>query len=277
MSQWESTIVPPTWKRFSRRYDEFWTANYYGAAAMERSGISPKKIHVMEHGVDSSIWTPTLRGHSNKIRFLHIDSDNPRKRSDLVLEAFKKAFGDNPDYELTLKYSLVNAKNTDTFPKSSVDWSRQDILEHHGEWYRNVRRIRELTTTEDLVKLYHFHDVLVYPSEGEGFGLIPLQALATGMPTISTGIWPSYEKYINGNIIDSKFGKSTYIERFPGDCIIPDLDSTVELMKSVANNIEKQSELFYSRVPEIQEEYSWENKVVPVIKKLYRRVPDKFN
>lgn len=277
MSQWESTLAPERWARYAKRYDEFWTANYWGAQGLINAGIPEKKVYVVEHGIDSSIWTPAKRGTRNKIRFLHIDSDNPRKRSDLALKAFKNAFGDNPDYELTLKYSLVNAHHQVTYnAHNDLDWSRPDVLEHGGDWYKNVRAIKSLINIDDLVKLYHFHDVLIYPSEGEGFGLIPLQAIVTGMPVISTGRWPSYEKYLQNNIIDSKLGPSTYIKRFSGDCVIPDLDSTTDLLKQVADNISSQSNLFYSQVPDIQQEYSWQNKVEPAILELYQRIPKKF-
>jgi hypothetical protein len=71
-------------------------------------------------------------------------------------------------------------------------------------------------------------------------------------------------------------GPSTHIKYFSGECVIPNLDSTVEWMKFVADNIQSQSKMFYARVPEIQKEYNWENKVVPVINELYSRVPNKF-
>jgi glycosyltransferase involved in cell wall biosynthesis len=272
MTQWESTLAPASWKKFAENYNEFWTANQFGANAIIRSGVPANKVFVYEHGIDGSIWTPKLRGQNDKVRFLHVDSDNPRKRSDLALWAFKKAFGDNPNYELTLKYSLKKNKYYDTFDNSKVDWNDPVIMEKHGRWDNNVRYIEEITSTEDLVKIYHYHDVLVYPSEGEGFGFIPLQALATGMPVISTGVWASYEKYFNGNTIDSNLGPSTFMNHYPGKCVIPIPRSTVELMKKVANNIDEQCKLFYNRAPEVIEEYSWENKTKPVIEALYKRV-----
>lgn len=272
MTQWESTVAPPSWKRFAENYNEFWTANPFGAKAIIKSGIPAEKVFVYEHGIDSSLWTPKLRGQNEKIRFLHVDSDNPRKRSDLALWAFKRAFGDNPNYELTLKYSLKKTKYYDTFDQSKVDWSNPEIMEKHGRWDGNVRHIEEITSTDDLVKIYHYHDVLIYPSEGEGFGFIPLQALATGMPVISTGIWPSYEKYFNGNVIDSNFGQSTFMGHYPGKCIIPIPRSAVDVMKRVAKDIDAQSKLFYDRASEVAEEYSWENKTKPVIEALYARV-----
>jgi glycosyltransferase involved in cell wall biosynthesis len=276
MTQWESTIAPPAWRVFAQRYNEFWTANPWGAKAIVAAGVPQHKVHVFEHGIDSSVWTPHMRGQGNKIRFLHVDSDNPRKRSDHVIDAFKKAFGDDPNYELTLKYSLKKTKYYDTFEKSKVNWNDPNIMENHGRWNGNIRRIEEITTTEDLVAIYHFHDVLVYPSEGEGFGFIPLQAIVTGMPTISTGRWPSYEQYLNGNIIESDLGKSTFMNHYPGKCVIPQLDSTVHLLRETAANIKQQSELFFNRVPEVAEEYSWANKTIPVIADLYERIGDGY-
>jgi hypothetical protein len=271
MTQWESTIAPASWKDCAKNYNEFWTANPFGAEAIIRSGVPAEKVFVYEHGIDSQVWTPKLRGQNNKIRFLHVDSDSPRKRSDLALWAFKKAFGDDPNYELTLKYSLKKTKYSDTFKNSTVDWSDPKVMKEQGRWEKNVRHIEEITSTDDLVKIYHYHDILIYPSEGEGFGFIPLQALATGMPVISTGIWASYEKYFNGNIIDSDFGKSTFMKHYPGKCIIPVPMSVSRLMSKVAMNMDAQAKLFYDRVPEVTEEYSWENKTRPVMEALYKR------
>lgn len=252
MTQWESTRIPDSWVGHAKRYNEWWTANEFGRQAFIRSGVPEEKMHVFEHGVDSQIWTPRLRGTRDRVRFLHIDSGSPRKRADIAKLAFIKAFGSSLDYEITFKHSHGAA--------SSVDWNDMDILSEHGLWETaNIRHINENMSLHDLVKLYHFHDVLIYPSEGEGFGMIPLQALATGMPVISTGIWCSYEKYLNNNVIDSSLGKSpiqeTY-ERF-GEVVLPNLDSTVELMKSVAINIKQQSDIFYSQVAKVSTDYDW--------------------
>jgi glycosyltransferase involved in cell wall biosynthesis len=276
MTQWESTIAPAHWKKCAEQYNEFWTANPYGAAAIIKSGIPEHKVFVFEHGIDSSVWTPKLRGQNDKIRFLHVDSDSPRKRSDIVVKAFKKAFGDNPKYELTLKYSLKKTNYKNVFADSVVNWDDPEVMAKHGRWEGNVRHIQEITTTADLVKIHHFHDIMVYPSEGEGFGFIPLQAIVTGMPTISTGIWCSYEKYLNGNIISSTFGKSTFMKHYPGNCIIPDLRATMKMMHSVAEDLQNQSKLFLDRVPEVAEEYSWYNKTYPVIKALHERIGNLF-
>jgi glycosyltransferase involved in cell wall biosynthesis len=267
MTQWESTLVPPSWVNYAKKYDEWWTANKFGADAFVNAGIPEEKIHVYEHGVDASVWTPKKRGTRNKIRFLHIDSGAPRKRASLSVEAFKKAFGNNPNYEITLKYSggLL----------SKQDWFDEKILANHGDWQDiNVRHIKENLTLEHLISLFHFHDVLIYPSEGEGFGLIPLQALATGMPVISTSDWCSYDKYFQGNIIESHRGVSDIIETYtrPGEVVIPHLDSIVDLMKNAVNNFENQSNVFYNQVPLVVEDYDWQNRTNIVMDSLINRI-----
>jgi glycosyltransferase involved in cell wall biosynthesis len=267
MTQWESTLVPPSWVDDAKNYQEFWTANQFGADAMINAGIPKEKVFVYEHGVDSKFWTPFKRGKNGVVRFLHVDSGSPRKRADIAVESFKKAFGSNLDYELTLKYSHQ--------PASGVDWNNPDIMENHGEWENgNIRHIRENMDIEHLKAIYNFHDVLIYPSEGEGFGLIPLQALATGMPVISTNIWCSYEKFFGKNIINSTLGVSPVVENYQrfGEVVLPDVDSTVYLMKKVANEIENQSEYFFNQIPDVVKEYDWQYRTNMAMDSLVNRV-----
>ena len=267
MTQWESTLIPPHWVDHAKKYDEWWTANKFGADAFINAGVPSEKIHIFEHGVDSSIWTPKKRGQNDVIRFLHVDSGSPRKRAPLAVEAFKAAFGNSFDYELTLKYSHGTM--------SDLNWFDPEVLENAGKWVDvNIRHIDNNLTIEELVNLFQYHDVLIYPSEGEGFGLIPLQALATGMPVISTSDWCSYEKYFEGNIIESHRGVSDIVETYTrhGEVVIPHLDSMVELMKNTANNIQSQSNKFYDQVSTVVADYDWQKLTNTAIDNLIARI-----
>lgn len=266
MTQWEATRVPAHWVDLAKGYNEWWTANHFGAQAMIDTGIPESKVHVFEHGIDSGIWSPMLRGQRDKIRFLHIDSASPRKRADLVVKAFKNVFGNNPDYELTLKYSHG--------PMSKANWDNESVLANEGERDGNIRKIRDNLSLEDLVKLYHFHDIVIYPSEGEGFGLIPLQALSTGMPVISTGRWCSYERFLNGNIIESTIGKSEISENYErhGNVVVPNHESTEFLMRQVADDIENQSRVFFSQAPDVARDYNWQTLTNKTMDNLVSRV-----
>ena len=269
MTQWESTLVPPSWVDLARGYDEYWTANDFGKTAFINSGVPENKIHIYEHGVDSDTWFPKKRERGNTIRFLHIDSGSPRKRADLAKEAFIAAFGNSMDYEITFKHSY--------HPVSGIDWTNTYVLENRGEWEApNIRHIYENMSLYELVCLFHFHDVLIYPSEGEGFGLIPLQALSTGMPVISTSRWCSYERFLNDNIISSKLGISPIVETYTrfGDVVLPDFESTVNLMRNVAANFEEESNVFFNQAPLVAKEYNWLSLSQDAINRLYSRVGD---
>ncbi len=267
MTQWESTLVPPNWVDHAKDYNEWWTANHFGADAFINAGVPAEKIHIYEHGVDASTWTPKKRGQNGVIRFLHVDSGSPRKRADLAIKAFKAAFGNDLNYELTLKHSH--------YPSNDADWFSQEVLENYGEWESvNVRRIKENMGLPELVNLFHFHDVLIYPSEGEGFGLIPLQALATGMPVISTSRWCSYDKYFTDNIIESSLGISDVVESYTrfGNVVIPELESMIHIMKSVANNFDAQANVFHNQVPKVVADYNWQNRTNMVMDGLVERL-----
>ena len=145
-----------------------------------------------------------------------------------------------------------------------------DLLNRSEE--SNIRRIFKTLSQEEMVQLYHDHDILVYPTEGEGFGLIPLQALATGMPTISTSRWCTYEKYLGSNIIESTIGKTQHTGYHTGEVILPDFDSTVELMKNAVDNFDAQCAYYYKQAPKVIKEYNWQNQCDKMLNALIKRV-----
>ena len=260
----EATKVWDWWIPTMKTFDEIWVGNQFSVDAIRNSGIDTP-TYVFELGVDD-MWKPFKRGQRNKIRFLHVDSDSPRKRVDLVEKAFLKLFKGRDDVELTLKYHGTN--NTDGYSVMSLFEKKSEI---------NVNKIYKTLTQEEMVQLYYEHDVLVYPSEGEGFGLIPLQALATGMPTISTGRWCSYEKYLGSNVIESTIGKTKHTGYHTGEVILPEFDSLVELMKNVYENIGSQCDFYHKQAPKVIEEYGWQKQCNKMLNGLIKRIGiDKF-
>ena len=253
----EATKAWDWWIPTMKTFDEIWVGNQFSADAVANSGIDVP-TYVFELGIDD-MWKPFKRGNRGKIRFLHVDSGSPRKRADLVEEAFLKLFKNNKNVELTLKHH------------SSDGYSVMDLF-NAKEAEPNIRKIFKTLTQEEMVELYYQHDILVYPTEGEGFGLIPLQALATGMPTISTSRWCSYEKYLGSNIIESTLGKTQHSGYHTGDVVIPDFDSTVELMKNAVDNFDAQCDFYYKQAPKVIKEYNWQSQCDKMLKSLIKRV-----
>lgn len=237
--------------------DEFWTASEWGAEAAERSGIPNNKIFVYHHGLYSEKYPSFMRGRGDKIRFLHIDSGSPRKRSDLVEDCFNEIYRKNKNIELTLKYSHQ--------PHKGKSWEDERQLASGGEWLRpGTRHIYETLSHSEMISLMNFHDVLVYPSEGEGFGLIPLEAMATGMPVISTFEWAPYAKYFSEGQIESDIAPSNIDWGYAkvGNGTIPRKYSVIEKMEYFIDNISSISECYFNRSDLIKSEYDW-SKITP--------------
>ena len=253
----EATRVWSHWVKSMNSVDEIWVGNYFARDAVIDSGITTP-TYVFELGIDD-MWTPKLRGQGNKVRFLHVDSGSPRKRSDLVQSAFIKLFGNRNDVELTLKYHGNEGY-------SVLDLFDREVI---GS---NIRKIYETLSQEEMVKLFHDHDVLVYPSEGEGFGFIPLQALATGMPVVSTSRWCSYDKYFKENIIESKLGKTSHTGYNHGEVVLADFESLMHLMYKAFEDINSQSMSFFKQADSVYKEYNWQNRCDSMLNSLIDRV-----
>ena len=147
----EATKVWDWWIPTMKTFDEIWVGNQFSVDAIRNSGIDTP-TYVFELGIDE-MWKPFKRGQRDKIRFLHVDSDSPRKRVDLVEKAFLHLFEGRDDVELTLKYH--GASNNSGYSVMNLFDRRE------GD---NINRIYKTLTQEEMVELYYQHDVLVYPS-----------------------------------------------------------------------------------------------------------------
>lgn len=243
---WESTGLPDGWVDRMNDCDEVWTpspvvANWYRQAGVE------KPITVYRHGIEDA-WTPLKREVDDKFRFLHVGEPAIRKGGDLVARAFRAAFGDSEDVELVIKahnYSFIRVKG----PFGPVG------IEHRMP---NVKLITREMPLEELVWLYHHCHTLVYPSYGEGFGFIPLQALATGMPTICTGAWAPYRNYLGPLYLGSRLADSPWPDMHPGKMFHPDFDQLVELMRDAVDRQDSLSKHYFEQAPAVRFEYDWD-------------------
>ena len=247
----ESTLFPHDRIETYQNADEVWTGNYYAKDAAVRSGISAEKVFVYEHGLISGIYPKKLRGQGPVVKFLHVDSGTKRKGADYALIAFRllrQIYGDR--VELTLKYTDKKTNNI----------SINNLANHTTHVEPGVASILGNLSPEGLVELEHMHDVMVFPTEGEGFGIIPLEALATGMPTIATHEWCSYSKYLINHSIESRFGTYglDWGALLTGDVVVPRVSSILSRMVEMVENMEEISKFYYDQAGQVVEEYDWQ-------------------
>ena len=245
---WESTKIPDRWKAMLDACDEVWTTSEWCANVFEDNGFKNTKIY--PHGIED-IWTPKKRQDDGVIKFLHIGEPAPRKAGQMVVDVFTELFGNDPRYSLTIKaYHSSTTRIYDNY----LD---KNILGLPHKLFNNINLITDEISNEELVRLYHDHDVLVYPSYGEGFGFIPLQALATGMPTICTYEWADYKKFLGPLGLRSEYIDSPWSFPHEGKVLEPNRKHLVELMIDVSQNFNAYSGYYYAQANKVHKEYNW--------------------
>jgi glycosyltransferase involved in cell wall biosynthesis len=165
------------------RADLIWTPSAWAKAILEKHGLPASKIEVVAEGVDTEIYHPYCRSlrelrPKETFRFLMIGKFEERKGYRQLLQAFVKAFGNDPKVELFLKGDYF------FFGQERKGAQLQDFVKDFG--VRNIRLLTGAVSREDLFHVYNMADAFVFPSRAEGWGLPLIEAMATGLPAIAT-------------------------------------------------------------------------------------------
>jgi starch synthase len=163
-------LKEPRWK-IDRKDKEIALADHIIVAAtvtkdsLIEHGINEKRISVIPYGAPVEYFHPEEKtGHQFRVIFVGIIGI--RKGVHYLLKAWT-------DLKLTNAQLILVGSNV--FPK---EWLQQ----YMGKgilYYPSVHH-------KDLQKFYASSDVFVFPSLAEGFGLVLLEAMACGLPVITT-------------------------------------------------------------------------------------------
>jgi glycosyltransferase involved in cell wall biosynthesis len=255
---WESTNLIHGWSDIMNRCDEIWTpspliAQWYA----ERNNINVP-IFVYEHGVEHS-WAPREREGRDKhglFKFLHLGAEAARKGEREAREAFRLAFPNHRDEGVQLTFKVISGWNGVTIPINGI---------------LTVNRRMRLP---DLQEMFYDHQAYLYPSWGEGFGLTPLQAMATGMPTITLPGWAPYQRFIDPNLSVGHTLEAgpNWDDIHPGKMLKPKLDDVVDAMRYTYDNYKEVSAKAMETAPKVHEEYDWDVVTKQVFTDLERRL-----
>lgn len=137
--------------------------------------VAPRKIHVIQHGVAPEYFEHTLESHQNSAPyFLYVGNFKPHKNLKTLVEAFKKVAHSVP-------HSLRIVGKKEGF----ITEDKETLAFITPEIESRIIFLSEIKN-EDLVREYRGAFALIHPSLYEGFGLPPLEAMACGVPVISS-------------------------------------------------------------------------------------------
>lgn len=192
-------------------------------ATFRRAGVTVP-IEVVPNGIHK-MYQPMKRlprPADHKFTFLIMGTLSIRKNSGAVVSAFIDNFKDTPDVRLILKTQSGTHGHME-FDKAVGD----------------IQIIDALYTRQQMLDLMQEADCFVFPSHGEGFGLPPIEAAATGLPTIianNTGM----KEYANREYFyvissDEKQPASHYPKKWGdvGNWYQPSYDELKEVMRYI--------------------------------------------
>jgi glycosyltransferase involved in cell wall biosynthesis len=243
---WETNRLPKSWVTDCNRMDEVWTTSSAMCDVFVESGVSVP-VYNFKLGVDPDIFYPVKRTINRPFTFLSIGSPSTRKNSQMAVDAFVKMFGGKDGYRMIYKSNgPPDARSFNNGMRGRLDHPQIEVI----DWEVSV---------EELGKIYDRADCLIYPTSGEGWGLIPFQAIAKGIPTICTNA-TACEEYASMSVpldYDWTTDKMSGIYEGAGMWAMPKFDDLCDKMLYVVNNYEDVSNKTFNSAEYINKNMTW--------------------
>lgn len=125
--------------------------------------VDATKIEVIAPGVDLKRWHPAPTTSDEEVRILFVGADFYRKGGETLLRAFRS---------LPPKGARLDV----------VTKSHLDVGEGVGV-HPNIQ-----PNSPELIALFQSSDIFVLPTQAEAFGIVAVEAAATGLPVVATRI-----------------------------------------------------------------------------------------
>jgi glycosyltransferase involved in cell wall biosynthesis len=251
---WESTSVPTEWFAGLRAVDYLWAPSVWNAQVLGQN--SGREVFVLPHGIASAYFSQK-RSLRYPFTFIYVGDPAIRKGGNYVLEAWHKRYGRDNSVRLIYKCQK--------YPLARVKDASGSIVSSPAS-YSNVTIVGKNLNTEEMVGLYHSAHCMIYPSRGEGFGLIPLEAMATGMPAIfpaETGM-ADFAEY-GYPLYDFDWEHSSDQIIHPGNWLKLNVDELISQMEYVVENYDKVAEDSYLASQVIHKKFDWDTVAVKAI------------
>lgn len=189
----ESTLVPKDWINQLKQLDQVWTPSSWGREVFIENGLNEDMVKAVPEGVDTSFFNPEIPKivelNDGKFKFLVVGKYEVRKCTKEIILAFSQEFKKHEPVSLVLLCHNFFIKDFDIV---------KEIEKLNVAHLANIRIIKYLPNLKDVSRLYKSCDVLLMPSRAEGWGLPIMEAMACGLPVITTN-YSGQTEFVNEN------------------------------------------------------------------------------
>jgi glycosyltransferase involved in cell wall biosynthesis len=180
---WDFGPLPAAWAtKINRQFAQYWAHTSWIAEQAKVAGVMPDRIRIVPHGIDPTVFRPTgsvlSLATEKKFRFLFVGGVSLRKGTDILLEAYRRAFTAADDVCLVLKDHSGDLFYRENDARRRIEELRADPTSPE------IVHMDEFLPECDLAALYRSCDVAVFPYRAEGFCVPILEAMACGVPAI---------------------------------------------------------------------------------------------
>jgi glycosyltransferase involved in cell wall biosynthesis len=185
-----------------------------------------------------------------QFQLLHVTSAGSRKGTPELLQAWDLFVKKHPLLRCRLDL-LVNPQHLVEFSDHVQALRLSTVMVAPGQRY----------TTEQLCKGMSGYHGVVQPSRAEGFGLVPLEARASGIPVVMTTCTGHSDHGHGPGVVPVQTGPSEASDDYRG-ATAPSVsaDAVYEGIKTLYDNWQSLDESARDYAPTLQQEWSWENR-----------------
>lgn len=194
--RWWWRLMIRRWHRFlgmqsrvARRLHHIVTVSRCSAADIATDfGVLPGVLHVVPNGVDTELFKPLPSVPRKQRQIIATASaDAPLKGLPVLLKAFKKLVETDPARQLLL------------ISRPKVGGDTEALIQRLG-LVDHIRLVGD-ASHEEINRLYAESTVAVVPSLYEGFGLPAVEAMAAGIPLVSSDGGALAEVVADGGLV----------------------------------------------------------------------------
>jgi glycosyltransferase involved in cell wall biosynthesis len=273
ITTWESDLLPPLYAETLNQVREVWTPSRYNAEAFRRQLKVP--VFHWPHAVrvpprtlmDTAEIDRECKLEADDFVFLAVATWQERKNLAAVVEAFFRAFPDEPGVKLVIKTAFCFQSAAKAAEQISVRMKNRLSHVEPTKIPQHMRIFQALWPEEKLEALTRRANCYVSLHRGEGWCYPLFDAACAGVPVVATGysgpmdyLDARYHHLVRHELVRAEHGDDP--KSFPFNPEMrwaePDVAHAAELMRKVYENYAAARRLAEAGAKDLRKQYGFE-------------------